>query len=310
MPQQQVPCTTAQLTPAQAAVAMQDFQYRDCCSHPEPSISSRRTTVRLHWRYDDADRYTKRWPGHLYDPVAIQPTGTSDWTNINGTGTIRPNTHGHHVLSGNLLLNGRRLQCYNLQRCTTVMVIPDPSISIDPTSATACVGGFVELTATTQNGTGTCTIQWQSSATGVGGWTNISGANGATYNPPTATSGSRFYRATYSCTGSGCGNATSNIALVVIIVDPSISINPPSNTVCVGGDLTMLATVNGGAGTCTVQWQSSTTGSRRLGGHQWRKCHFVRPACCYTGNDLLSRYLYLYRQRLRCSHFQRFNGYG
>ncbi|HRK82680.1 MAG TPA: SdrD B-like domain-containing protein, partial [Saprospiraceae bacterium] len=135
----------------------------------------------------------------------------------------------------------------------------DPTISITPSSSTVCVGGTVTLTATPSNGTGTCTIQWQSGTSSTGPWTNIGGANGTTYSAPTSTVGIMYYRTTYTCTGSGCDPAASNASLVVVIQDPSITINPPANTVCVGGSLTLLATINGGADVCTIQWQSRTS---------------------------------------------------
>ncbi|MBE2207692.1 MAG: hypothetical protein IAE84_08915, partial [Saprospiraceae bacterium] len=98
----------------------------------------------------------------------------------------------------------------------TLTVTPDPTISITPSSSTVCVGGTVTLTATPGNGTGTCTIQWQSGTSSTGPWTNISGQTGTTYNAPTATAGTVYYRATYTCTGSGCDAAASNVATVVV----------------------------------------------------------------------------------------------
>ncbi|MCB0568183.1 MAG: choice-of-anchor A family protein, partial [Phaeodactylibacter sp.] len=142
-----------------------------------------------------------------------------------------------------------------------VTVLPDPSISITPSSSTTCVGGSITLTATASGGTGSCTIQWQSSPTGSGSWSNISGATGSTYSPSTASAGTTYFRATYSCSGGGCNTGNSNTATVVVSPDPSISISPSNNTICVGGNVTLTATPSGGTGTCTVQWQSSPTGS-------------------------------------------------
>jgi hypothetical protein len=43
---------------------------------------------------------------------------------------------------------------------------------------------------------------------------------------------------------------------VTINPKPTISVNVPVNTICIGGSVTLNATVAGGVG-CTIQWQST-----------------------------------------------------
>jgi hypothetical protein len=77
----------------------------------------------------------------------------------------------------------------------SVQVLSDPTISISG-EGVICAGGSMTLQATTANGTGSCTIQWQSSTNGVT-WNNVSGANGPSLiAAPLQTT---QYRATYSC---------------------------------------------------------------------------------------------------------------
>jgi uncharacterized repeat protein (TIGR01451 family) len=185
------------------------------------------------------------------------------WSNIAGanSATYRPPTTSPSTRYYRIIYNCSGSGCGQvISNTATVIVRPDPAIGITPTSATLCVGGMTTLTANVTGGTGTCLVQWQSSPDGLGGWADISGAVGNTFSPPSDVSGALYYRAVYECSADGCNSATSNTALVVVIEDPSITINPPTSTVCVGGNLTLLATLNGGAGTCTLQWQSSPDG--------------------------------------------------
>ncbi|MDN3634324.1 hypothetical protein QWY85_06625 [Neolewinella lacunae] len=192
------------------------------------------------------------------------PSASGPWTNISGATAATYNaptaTAGTFYYRATYACTGSTC-AVPTSNVATVVITPDPTISIAPSSSTVCVGGTVTLTATPGNGTGTCTIQWQSGTSAGGPWTNISGANAATYSAPTTTAGTRYYRATYSCTGNGCGAANSATATVVVTPDPTISITPSSSTVCVGGTVTLTATPGNGTGTCTIQWQSGTSAS-------------------------------------------------
>lgn len=140
-----------------------------------------------------------------------------------------------------------------------ITVHQEPTISITG-ATTICVGGTATLNATVGNGTGTCTIQWQSSPNGTDSWTNISGANAASYTTPALTV-TTYYRAEYSCTGSDCDLATSNTQTITVLPDPGVtlSIDPYQDTICYGGVVTVTAAVANGTGTLTYQWQIATS---------------------------------------------------
>ena len=86
----------------------------------------------------------------------------------------------------------------------TVIVNDLPSVFINTVINTVCIGGAPTLSASPLGGAGTCILQWQSSPNGVT-WTDISGANSASYTPSALNTTIR-YRATFTCTASGCCN--------------------------------------------------------------------------------------------------------
>ncbi len=137
---------------------------------------------------------------------------------------------------------------------------PTPTISITPTSSTVCTGATLTLTSTVSGGSGTCTPQWQSSTSVSGPFTDISGATSATYTVPTSSSGTVYYRATYTCTGAGCGVATSNVATVVINARPTITGSTPASR-CGTGTVTLGATASAG----TINWYATASGGASLG---------------------------------------------
>jgi len=149
------------------------------------------------------------------------------------------------------------------QTCPTsngieIQVSPDPTISIGG-GISICEGGSATLTATVGDGSGTCTIQWQSRV-GAGAWTDISGANATTYNAVALTV-TTDYRATYTCTHDGCDPATSNTETITVLPDPTVTISVDNPSVCIDGAVTISSTVSGGSGTVSYQWQSSPDGT-------------------------------------------------
>jgi hypothetical protein len=185
-------------------------------------------------------------------------TGGSFSPNANSlTATYTPPSNFTGAITITLTTNDPSGPCPAKSDDLTVTVVPDPSVSISPSSAEACLGGSVTLTASPSGGTGTCTLQWQSSRNGTSAWTDIIGATNTTYAAPASALGTLYYRAIYSCTGSSCDPGVSNTAAVTVAPDPTVSISPTSSNVCIGGQVTLRATTTGGAGTCTIQWQSS-----------------------------------------------------
>ncbi len=151
-------------------------------------------------------------------------------------------------------------QC-SISNEVSITVVNDPTISITG-AATICSGGTATLTATPVGGTGTCTIQWQSSANGSTGWANISGANATTYAPVFLTT-TTYYRTTYTCTGLDCDFATSNTQALTVVPNMTVQTQPQPITECVGGTTSMSVVLTGGSGTGTISytWEQSATGS-------------------------------------------------
>ena len=143
---------------------------------------------------------------------------------------------------------------------STVIVRPDLAITTQPVNITECIGGTDVLTIAVTGGSGAITYLWEQSTTGTGGWsaasTTVTANNLTSYTPPSATAGTMFYRVLITAANNGCGLQTSTVATVVVNPKPTINITVPVNTICVGGNVTLNATVAGGVG-CTIQWQST-----------------------------------------------------
>jgi trimeric autotransporter adhesin len=126
---------------------------------------------------------------------------------------------------------------------------------------TLCSGGnpneFTELTSAT--GSGDITYQWQSSTDNLS-FTDISGANSATYDEPSGLTSTTYYRriATSTLNSVSC-NANSN-TISVFINDVNAGVITNNQTVCFAGDPDAFTSFSDatGTGTLTYQWQSSS----------------------------------------------------
>lgn len=95
-------------------------------------------------------------------------------------------------------------------------------------------------------------IQWQSADNCENPlWQDIPGATGLTYNPPVLLTTTCFRRKAYS----NCDTVFSNITLVRIVPDPSLTISANHNKVYPEDSLILRATVRDGAGNCPISWQ-------------------------------------------------------
>jgi len=125
--------------------------------------------------------------------------------------------------------------------------------TLTPASFSICVSG-----ATTLNlqGAANGSIQFQSSSSATGPFTNISGATTATYTTPTLTQ-TTYYRALVTC---GTNVATSNVS-AVRVNNPVITSVAPAST-CAGGTATLSATVPTGI---NVRYFTAATGGTLVG---------------------------------------------
>ncbi|OFY79197.1 MAG: hypothetical protein A2275_15850, partial [Bacteroidetes bacterium RIFOXYA12_FULL_35_11] len=124
---------------------------------------------------------------------------------------------------------------------------------ISPISLSVCTGSSTTLTLASSSGD----IQWEQSADGISGWTNVIGGSGATtdiYTTATLTT-TTYFRAVLS--SSGCSSQTSNTVSVTVTPGPVSGIAVPvTNSVCTGSP----AIINLTGSTGTIQWEQSSDG--------------------------------------------------
>jgi hypothetical protein len=149
-----------------------------------------------------------------------------------------------------------------------VTVVSPASFTTQPAAnQSVCVGGTSPtLTVAATGGVPAYIYQWYSNTTNSNsGGTNLGASNGAqtaTLTIPTGTASDLYY---YCEVGSqpqgGCEAITSNTGRVTVAPDPTITA-ASSITICTGGTADLISTPGSdGAGTCSVQWQSSPDNS-------------------------------------------------
>jgi uncharacterized repeat protein (TIGR01451 family) len=146
--------------------------------------------------------------------------------------------------------------CTQTSTATAVNVVNDPTVTTQPAGFTECIGGTLQLSVVATGGTPLLVYQWEQSADGVSGWTDVAAATSNVYTPNSTVTGTFYYRLRASATGVDCATAYSNPVTVVIAPDPEVQVTVPSTTVCTDGQVILTASPTGGTGTCTVQWQS------------------------------------------------------
>ncbi|MFH6998490.1 gliding motility-associated C-terminal domain-containing protein [Flavobacterium sp. FlaQc-57] len=136
-------------------------------------------------------------------------------------------------------------------------VVPDPTITVQPTGITICSGGNHSLSVTATNGTPSLTYQWFSSINNTI-FTAINGATSANYVTPALTQ-TTYYRVNVSASGSGCTTISSAVATVTVLSALSIVTQPVVKTnICSGSNATLNVVAAGGLGNYTYQWKSSS----------------------------------------------------
>lgn len=157
-----------------------------------------------------------------------------------------------------LLLSSQNGNCRDTSLTVAATVVGDPQITVEPQGLEACVGGSATISSSFLGGI-TPTIQWQSSSSVGGPWTNVAGANAATYDPPLSVSGTTYYRMLVASSGAGCDNATSTAAQVLLHPKVDITAAPAPFSECVGGQDPLTVGATGGT-SLTYQWQTFAGG--------------------------------------------------
>ena len=204
--------------------------------------------------------------------VSYQWQSSSDgstWSNISGatSATYTPQTttvgSTYYRCEANNTLNGYTASRYSNSAHITVSAAVTPTFTQNPVSASYNVNATATpLSVTYTSGTTPVAYQWQESSDGTN-WTNISGATGATYTPPTGTAGVKYYRVSVTVGNPGyTASATSSAAAITVgVPTPTFSKQPEDATYNVRAQAQpMDATASAPGCTITYQWQIKAAG--------------------------------------------------
>jgi PKD repeat protein len=173
-----------------------------------------------------------------YTPVALS---VDTWFKRSVTSTLGTNTCTEET---------------NTVRVTVINFSPG-SVSADQTICEATAPAA--FTGVSPGGDGVFAYQWQNSTDGAS-FSDIPGANGATYTAP-ALSTDTWYRRTVISTlnGTSCSQNTNSVKVTINHVDPGTV--GSDQTICEGtAPVIFTGTVPTGDGVLTYQWQSSIDG--------------------------------------------------
>ncbi|MBF9222579.1 beta strand repeat-containing protein [Hymenobacter ruricola] len=141
-----------------------------------------------------------------------------------------------------------------LATTTTRTVVAPVAGTLSPTTASLCVSGTAVLSvAGSSNGN----IQYQSSSSATGPFTDVAGATSASFTTPVLT-GTTYYRVRTTC---NANTVYSNVAAVVVN-NPVISAAPSPVSTCAGATATLSATVPAGI---SVRYFTAATGGTLVG---------------------------------------------
>lgn len=188
-----------------------------------------------------------------------------------GAGTNVTVSGGNAVFTGLAANTQYTFRVWNSEcDCYTDITLTTPttccvSASVVGSDQGVCAGGNPAAFTVTSvaAGNGTLSYQWQSSTTNcTTGFSNISGANSDTYDPPSGFAQTTYYRVvvTNTVNGTTC-TATSNCVTVTLNIVTASTISS-NQTICSGGDPAAftVAVAATGSGALTYQWQSGTGG--------------------------------------------------
>ncbi len=172
-------------------------------------------------------------------PIQIGQNSTAQTANLVLT-NVTPGSAGNYscFVTGPCTPNG-------VFSNSATLTVNSPVILLQPQSQTGCVGSSLSFTSQA-SGTG-ISYQWQKNQS------NISGATNATYtiaSPVVGDAGQ--YRVVATNT---CGSVTSNSATLTMTVPASVAVQPQSQAICRGTNLTVSVGINVDATSPSYQWQ-------------------------------------------------------
>jgi hypothetical protein len=184
--------------------------------------------------------------------------GGTNWTDVTGATTSTLNING-----ATTNLNGNRYRvvvtgCAGAvtSAAVTLTVLETASILTGPSNVNACSGtnAVFSVSAAGTN----ITYQWQLSTDGGSTWSNVSGANTATFTIPSVTGAMNNHRIRVIVSNTCAGSLTSSAAVLTVSVAATITTQPANTTVCSGNNTSFSVTATGSNN--SYQWQVSTDG--------------------------------------------------
>ena len=153
------------------------------------------------------------------------------------------------------------IPCTDYSNCITVSVnnVTAGTVGSDQTICGNNPSTFAVITPAT--GLGALSYQWESNTTGCGGtWNAISGAVGATYDPPPGLSVTTYYRRITTSTLNGIPCTAVGNCIIVTANSVTAGIISGNRTICSGGDPAVFTETIPATGIgLTYQWQFSLT---------------------------------------------------
>jgi hypothetical protein len=189
--------------------------------------------------------------------------GTTGWTTISGA-TVKDYTPAALTATTYYRRSDTKGACSavvsNVVKITVDPVVTTPSISTDQTTCSGATPNQIGGAAAAGGSSATAMYTWESSSTGITGWTIISGATLKDYTPAALTA-TTYYRR--SDTKGACDAAVSNVVKITVdpvVTTPSISAD---QTICSGATANQIggsAAAGGSSATAMYTWESSSTG--------------------------------------------------
>jgi hypothetical protein len=137
----------------------------------------------------------------------------------------------------------------------------EPIILKQPENISQCIGGTEKLEITLNEGV-KATIQWQFSRDNKY-WDNVNSATDVTFTPDSKEAKTTWYRVAVTTQGKDARISLTTSVKVEVVETAKVDVTILSKgAICDGEKICMKATRKGGAGECTIQWQTSNSSQK------------------------------------------------
>ncbi len=190
----------------------------------------------------------------------------SSWSNTGSTGssftppTSSVGTTYYRCIVRNTLA-GYYVETTSGTARITVYEISAPTITTNPEDATYFIGEAAKALSVTASATGNLSYQWQRSTDENGTYTNIAGATGRTYTPPTSAIGSAYYRCVVTSSANGYSKSSTSNSAKISVFSPKLEItqNPESAKYFVDDPaIPLVCVADAGGAAINYQWQKKS----------------------------------------------------